>query len=179
MGNFSSVFWCLLVPLLFLFNFPSSACSLVHHEVWIIVSPLLQVVKELSLHNYFNLQISLCRPNPLSDPSLALSPSSSLVRSWSHHRRSLLDTGIFSAPRHSSYIGQFAIYSTIVACHFWIYYFIGHSSTASESSATNNHSHTPSLARQYGIPVIIQATPWWNPSITFRIVSVTNQLSLP
>ena len=53
-GDFSSVLWRLLVPLL-LCNSPSSTYRLVYHKVWIIASPFLQIVKELILPNYFTL----------------------------------------------------------------------------------------------------------------------------
>ena len=45
---------------------------------------------------------SPCHPTSLSAPSMVLSPSSSRVRSWSHHWKNLIKPFILSAPVHSS-----------------------------------------------------------------------------
>ena len=54
MGIFSYVLWRLIVTML-LFNYPPATCGLGYHEIWIISSHLLQIVKELILYNYCKL----------------------------------------------------------------------------------------------------------------------------
>ena len=109
MGDFSSILWRLLVPLLLLFNSTSTTCRLGHHGVWIRAPPFLQMAKELIPHNYFfKLQSSLGQ-------------STSHPTSWSHHSINLLDTIILSNPVHSSYMVWQATILVQVACLRWMY----------------------------------------------------------
>ena len=78
----------------YVFKYPYVTCGLVHNELWIRASPLLDLVNYLPQHNYFKLKHYPFRPNCLSDPSLEPLTSSPLVRSLSHHHSNLLETCI-------------------------------------------------------------------------------------
>ena len=66
----------------------------------------------------------------------------------------------------------------MLACRIWIYSFIGHISTASNASTTDEHSHHSYQYFPSDIYDLLRTTWWWNSSRTFNIASVTNQLSL-
>ena len=140
-----------------LFNSTYITFRLGHHEVWTRASTSLQVPKEPPLHNYFKIKNSVSPYFPFW-PNLEQSPSYSWVRSWSHHRRNILEPCISSTPVHRSYMGRLSIYSAMVACHLRMYYFIGQITAASKFSITDDHSHTSSLTHQDVILEILWVT---------------------
>ena len=75
-------------------NYPSSVYRLVHHEMWIRASPLLQKSKELILINFsYSIHGSLFHSTPFS---ICLGPFP-----WSNHIRNLMEPSIHSVPVQS------------------------------------------------------------------------------
>ena len=68
-GDFSSILWCLLLPLLLLCNSPSTVYRLGYNEVLIIASPSLQTAKELLPLNFSTLD-NIISFNLNSSPSV-------------------------------------------------------------------------------------------------------------
>ena len=97
-----------------------------------------------------------------SNPFLKLysSPVQSTSRpmSWSHHLMNILDTKIFFAHMHISYMGRQAICSKMLSFHRCIYSLMGHIPDISRASATGGHFYSPPNIRQAIIPTIRLAT---------------------
>ena len=127
-GAFSSILWCLLVPLL-LFNYPSTACRLGHHRVWILSLTFLQMAKEPLISNNKKLLSSLVH-------------STSRPTFWFLHLMNKLDPVILYAPMNSSYMVQEAMSTAVVAWHFWMYVLMGHSPDISRASDTWGYPHS-------------------------------------
>ena len=90
-----------------------------------------------------------------------------------------MDTGIFPAPMHSSYMGRLAMCAAMVACHIWIYSFMGHRPATSRAYSTGGHSHPLYPAHQSVFPTIFMATRWWKTFRTASIAPFTTHISLP
>ena len=99
--------------------------------------------------------------------------------SWSHHRTNRLVPVIRSTSVHSSYMGQQATLSTMVACCLQMYTPMGWIPSASIVSTIEGYSHSPPALRFSIILVIYCAARWQNPYRTLSISPVTTQLSLP
>ena len=102
--------------------------------------------------------------------------------SFPHHLRLQLDTGVLSAPLHSSKIGGVAIYSSILACRFHKYSCISHIPSASIASSDGEKYQTSSIMhRPYYLwdsflsdgenPPTSSSFPQWAPYFRSRTIS--------